>query len=75
MSDLSIELLSTEESYTFPFKDFLLGSKSIRYTSKKKMSCKVSIFNVGFKFKYLISINKQITIISIKIQTPTKFCV
>ena len=26
MSDLSIELWSTDESYTFPFKDTFLGS-------------------------------------------------
>ena len=37
MSDLSIELLPTEKSYTFPFKDTSLdrlsSTKPFRYTS------------------------------------------
>ena len=38
------------------------------------MNPKVNTFIAGSKFKDLISINKQITIISIMIQTQAKFC-
>ena len=67
MSDLSIELLSIEKSYTFPFKDIsrLSSTKSIRNTSQTKLSWKINILTVGFKFKYFFSINKQMAIISI----------
>ena len=68
MSDLSIEMYSTEKSYTFPFKDTSLdpvGINPLEILPKQRLCWKVNIFIVGFKLKYFLSINKQITHISI----------
>ena len=55
--------------------NWIISLDSIRYTSETKLSWKVNIFIVSFKLKDFFSINKQITIISIIMQTQTKFCV
>ena len=53
----------------------LSSTKSIRNTSETKLSWKVNIFIVSFKFQDFFSINKQIAIISIMMQTQAKFCI
>ena len=54
----------------------LSSTKNIRYASETKMSWKVNIFIVSFKpkafFSFYSIINKQITVISIIIQTQAK---
>ena len=70
MSDLSIELYSSEKLYPFSFKGYfprLSRNKFIRYASWTKLSWKVNIFINRFKLLDCFYINKQITIIMIVI--------
>ena len=52
------------------FQDKLSNTKPIRYAN---LSSKVNIFIIGFKLKDFFSINKQITIITIVMQTQAKY--
>ena len=67
ISDLSTKLKLTENIHISIETCFsrLISIKSINYTSNTKLSKKVNIFIVGFKFKDFFFIKKQITIISI----------
>ena len=49
----------------------LSSTEFIRCTSETTLNWKFNVFIVSFKLKYFFSINKQITIISIEIQTQT----
>ena len=62
-----------KKSYTFPFKNSSLHS--MLQNPLDTLLKQVDIFYVGFKFKDFFSINKQITIISIIMQTQAKFSV
>ena len=76
MSDLSIELKSTEKSYTFPFKDTFLDSvvlNPLDILPRQKWVGKLNIFIFGFKFIDFFSIYKQITITCIIMPTETQF--
>ena len=71
MSDLSIELESTEKAYTSPFEYTFLDSVALNPSDM--LPKQFFFFIVGFKFNYFFSINKQITIIIIIMQTQVKF--
>ena len=66
MSDLSTESLSTERSYTFPFKDTSLDSVALNplhISQRQNWVGKLKLLLSAFNFKDFFSINKQITVL------------
>ena len=63
---------------TLPFKDTSVDPKALNpldILSRQNRVKKLSFFFLGSKLNDFLSIDKQITIISIIMQTQVKFCV
>ena len=67
MLDLPIAMFSSKKSYIFPFKRTSVYSalRNPLEILMRKIELEFSISIVGSKFKYILSINKQIGIMSI----------
>ena len=74
MSDLSTELYSIEK-YIFSFKDTSLNSVALNSSDILPKQNPVGNPVVAFKSNYFFYINKQITIITIIMQTERTFCI
>ena len=76
MSDLSIKLQLTDKSYIFPFKDTSLDSILLNPSDippKQNRVEKVTFLLLALNLKIYFPSTKNITTISIIMQTQTKF--